>query len=99
MAIALVGSPKGKLRVLSTGFEQDGHQDLSGLRTLRAQAFLSAYPLHEGVPRAARLAPELDQALVVDDAVDDGGRYLVVPEHGPQRLNSRLVVMTTDCRS
>jgi len=29
---------------------------------------------------AVRLAPELDEPAVVDDAVDDRGRHLVVPE-------------------
>ena len=46
---------------------------------------------------AVGLAAELDEPPVVDDAVDQGGGHLVVPEHRPHLLNSRFVVNTTDC--
>ena len=36
--------PLPSVCVLSTGFDQNEHRNLSGLRTTRAQAFLSAYP-------------------------------------------------------
>ena len=48
---------------------------------------------------AVGLAAELDEPPVVDDAVDQGGGHLVVPEHRPHLLNSRFVVNTTDCLS
>ena len=35
----------------------------------------------------------------MDDAVDQGGGHLVVPEHRPHLLYSRFVVNTTDCLS
>ena len=43
---------------------------------------------------AVGLAAELDEPPVVDDAVDQGGGHLVVPEHRPHLLNSRFVVNT-----
>lgn len=48
---------------------------------------------------AVGLAAELDEPPVVDDAIDQGGGHLVVPEHRPHLLNSRFVVNTTDCLS
>lgn len=36
---------------------------------------------------------------MVDDAVNHGGGHLVVPEHRTHLLNSRFVVITTDCLS
>lgn len=46
---------------------------------------------------AVGLATELDEPPMVDDAVDHGGDHLVVPEHRPPLLNSRFVLITTDC--
>ena len=44
---------------------------------------MSSPSLHQGVAHAVRLAPELDEPAVVDDAVDDRRRHLVVPEYRP----------------
>ncbi len=46
--------------------------------------FLRHLPLpHERVPHLAGLAPKLDEPAMVNDAVYNRGRHLVVNEHRP----------------
>ena len=78
----------------------NGHQELSGVRVGHKHAFERLALLHERGPDAVRLAAELNEPAVAHDAVYHGGPHLVVPEDRPPHLlNSRLVVITTDCLS
>lgn len=73
---------------------------MGGLSIGSAHAFERLALPHEDMADAVGLAAELDEPLVVDDAVDHDGGHLVVPEHRPPHLlNSRFVAITTDCVS
>lgn len=51
---------------------------------MRARFLSRSALLHERVAHAVGLAAGLDKPAVVDDAVDNGHRHLIVAEHRPR---------------